>query len=297
MAAAWLAAGAAALAACMLGSSFVAARWLLAELDPAPLAFLRFAIAGLFLLALGWMLRALGPVRPLDLLGIAILGVLQFGVFHIAFNTGLVIIPASRAAIVFSLVTVATMLLAVATRQEPLRATRVAGVLAAVAGVATALSDEATLGAVTGQAWHGDLLILVAVACGSAWNAATPPLLGRVTPVAVTVLAMWAGTLFLLPFALRQGLAAQLPALSSTGLWLLLYLSIPTGGLSFFLWNWALRHSSPTRVAIFLPLSPITATLLGAALLGEPVGLKVGVGLGLVALGIWLAHWPAPRSG
>ena len=39
-----------------------------------------------------------------------------------------------------------------------------------------------------------------------------------------------------------------------------------------------------------MSLSPLTATLLGWALLGEPLTVEFLIGTGLVALGLWLAH-------
>jgi drug/metabolite transporter (DMT)-like permease len=56
-----------------------------------------------------------------------------------------------------------------------------------------------------------------------------------------------------------------------------------------YLWPWALDHAPPTEVTVFLALSPVTATILGATLLGEAVSPIVGVGVALVAAGIWLA--------
>jgi drug/metabolite transporter (DMT)-like permease len=57
----------------------------------------------------------------------------------------------------------------------------------------------------------------------------------------------------------------------------------------YCLWRWALDHAPPTEVTVFLALSPVTATVLGATLLGEAVSPIVGVGVALVAAGIWLA--------
>ena len=61
-------------------------------------------------------------------------------------------------------------------------------------------------------------------------------------------------------------------------------------GIGYYLWLWALGHTSPTRVTVFLALSPITATALGALLLAEPVTAGSLLGLVLVALGLVLAH-------
>jgi drug/metabolite transporter (DMT)-like permease len=45
-------------------------------------------------------------------------------------------------------------------------------------------------------------------------------------------------------------------------------------------------------VTVFLSLSPITAAVLGAALLGEPVSVPVVLGLVCVVAGIVLAYRP-----
>jgi drug/metabolite transporter (DMT)-like permease len=50
---------------------------------------------------------------------------------------------------------------------------------------------------------------------------------------------------------------------------------------------------------MFLALSPVTATLLGAWLLGEPVSRLLAVGLASVVAGLALAHRrlePRPRA-
>jgi drug/metabolite transporter (DMT)-like permease len=59
--------------------------------------------------------------------------------------------------------------------------------------------------------------------------------------------------------------------------------------LAFGLWIWALRHSTPSRVAVFLALNPITAIMLGVVLLGEPVTLRLALALVMVLAGIQLA--------
>jgi drug/metabolite transporter (DMT)-like permease len=68
-----------------------------------------------------------------------------------------------------------------------------------------------------------------------------------------------------------------------------LFLGVCGGALAFGLWIWALRHSTPSRVAVFLALNPITAIMLGVVLLGEPVTLRLALALVMVLAGIQLA--------
>ena len=68
-----------------------------------------------------------------------------------------------------------------------------------------------------------------------------------------------------------------------------LYLGAFAGALGFYLWVYALERATPTRVANTITVSPIAAALLGAVLLGEPIGASLLVGIAAVALGIWIA--------
>ena len=63
-----------------------------------------------------------------------------------------------------------------------------------------------------------------------------------------------------------------------------------SSAIGYYLWLWALGHSSPTRVTIFLSLGPITSAALGALLLGEPISMLFVIGLICVILGLWLAY-------
>ena len=67
-------------------------------------------------------------------------------------------------------------------------------------------------------------------------------------------------------------------------------------GAGYFLWLWALRHAPATEVTVFLALSPLTATGLGAMWLGEAVSVLALFGLGAVVGGLWLAT-REPRGG
>jgi drug/metabolite transporter (DMT)-like permease len=68
-----------------------------------------------------------------------------------------------------------------------------------------------------------------------------------------------------------------------------LYLGAFAGALGFYLWVFALERASPTRVANTITVSPIAAAILGAALLTEPIGASLLVGIAAVALGIWIS--------
>jgi drug/metabolite transporter (DMT)-like permease len=80
------------------------------------------------------------------------------------------------------------------------------------------------------------------------------------------------------------------------------YLGAGGGAAAFFLWVFALARTTPTRVANTMTVNPIAASLLAAAIVGEPLSLNLAFGMIAVALGIWIAstaggHVPAARAG
>jgi threonine/homoserine efflux transporter RhtA len=67
------------------------------------------------------------------------------------------------------------------------------------------------------------------------------------------------------------------------------YLGLFGSALTFYLWAFALSRTTPTRVAISVTVNPITAALVGAVLLDEPIRWNLIAGLVAVFLGIWIA--------
>jgi drug/metabolite transporter (DMT)-like permease len=61
------------------------------------------------------------------------------------------------------------------------------------------------------------------------------------------------------------------------------------GAAAFYLWSFALDHTTPTRVANTMTINPVAAAAGGAILLGEPIGVNLVLGIVAVAVGIWLA--------
>ena len=101
------------------------------------------------------------------------------------------------------------------------------------------------------------------------------------------VMAMLASVMFLAVLSWIGGSIA-VPLRLSVSAWAAVAFIGVISGIGYFLWLFALRHSSATRVTIFLSLSPITAAILGAMLLNEPVTLRLAAGVACVIAGLWL---------
>jgi drug/metabolite transporter (DMT)-like permease len=279
---------AASAASIFFGASVVATRYVVPQTTPVVLAFVRYVVAtSCLLVVLG---RRAFPVMPRrDRVQVALLGVLFFGVFPWSFSASLTHLPTAQVALIAATNPLVTLALSVWRGIEPLRIRTILGQILAFAGLAVALAPtgDATVG--VSNPLVGYLEIGTTALCGATYNVWSRPLLARYDALAITAQSMLAGTVALAPLALAQGLFSRLLTVTPLGWAAVLFLGIFGGAVGFGLWIWALRHSTPSRVAVFLALNPITAITLGVVLLGESAGVRLIVALAMVIAGIQLA--------
>jgi drug/metabolite transporter (DMT)-like permease len=277
---------AAVLSSSLGGSNTVLTRFAVGATDPVTLAALRFGLGFLLLLPVALALGCRWP-RGRDWLATAALGVLFFGLFMSLFNLALRDTTAARGALALSTLPLVTMLAAAALGVERLGRRKAAGVLLAVGGVAVALAAD--LDSAPPGAWRGDGTMVAATLCFALYSLWARPAIARSSPLAFVTAGMAAGSLLLGLFAAAEGRFDSLASFGPEQWAAIAYLGSFGAALTFFLWVFALAHTTPTRVANTITLNPLLAALVGALLLGEPIGPALAVGLAAVAVGILLA--------
>lgn len=279
----------------LLGSSFVAARAIMEHSDaPATLAFLRYFLAAACLVPLA-LRRSQWRIARGDVLLALGLGVMQFGLFHLFVNTALQEIPAARGAVIFALIPILTMLIAAAGGRDHVSWFMTIAAILSFAGVSLAVGEKAFSADVGGDSLWGEGLFFLAVCCGATYNAFSARLYQRYSVAPISLLAMLGGVIMMLPFAAAEGLFTSGTGYSENDWWLAIYLAVFGGTASMLLFNWGLRRLSPTRAAIWVPLSPIAATAFGALLLDEVITPLFVVGLACAVAGPLLVSWGRSR--
>lgn len=270
-----------------VGAAIVASRFVLDQTGPASLALLRYAIGFLCLLpavaAAGWP-----RFDRRDLLPIAVLGTVQFGVVIALLNVALLTVPSARVALLFATFPLMTMLLAAALGRESLSLRRSAGVALTILGVGLVLGEKVLAGGAATGEWRGTLAVLAAAFSGALCSVLYRPYLRKYDTLPVSAFAMLASVGGLAVLAAGEGFFTTTPRFTGIG-WAVVAFIGASSGAGYFLWLWALRHASPTRVTVFLGLSPVTAAVLGAALLGEAVTWHLAAAIAVLAAGLWLA--------
>jgi drug/metabolite transporter (DMT)-like permease len=282
-------------AAVLYGASVVAVRVAVRDIPPLSLAVLRF---GLGTLLLAGALLILAParlrVRRASVGGMALLGLIFFALFPLAFNTGLQFTEASRAGLMLATMPIWSLWLARKVAGERLTGRQTAGVGLTFLGVAIVLAERGLLLRAGSRALLGDALLLVTALLGAIYGVLAQRSLREYAAVTVTTYAMACGTMLLLPGALWEGLAASFARLDEPRpIALVAFLGILGGAVAFYLWTSALSGLTPTQVSVYVNLNPVVATFLGATLLGEELSVLFVAGFVAVVAGVGIVNRPA----
>lgn len=277
---------AAAASSALGGTSIAATRYLVGHLDPLAIGSFRFGIGCLLLAPVALLGDRRWPDRR-DWLQTAGLGLLFFALFPILFNASLIHTSSARGALALSTLPLLSLVVGAALGRERLTARKTAGVLIAMAGVGFALLSG--LADAPPQAWRGDLLMIAAALCMALYGIWSKPVIGRCGPIPFTTVAMAVGAAALILISLLRGSCDAVAQFAVPQWSAALYLGVIGAALTFYLWAFALGKASPTSVAVTVTVNPVTASLVAAVLLNEPIGWNLVTGIVVVGIGIWLA--------
>jgi drug/metabolite transporter (DMT)-like permease len=265
------------------GTSFAIIKEALDETPPENLLFIRFFLACLVLLPVGWRRRKTWSGELLKP-GILI-GFLLFTAFFTQ-AWGLVFTTASRSGFITGLSVILVPLLSIFVfRHMP---PRLALVGAGLAFFGLYLLTSADPAQALPFNW-GDFLTLI---CAVFW-AAHILALGRYSPGGDT---FWLTFVQLVTSCLGSlgwvSLTGKLDLMVSIGVWgAATYLAVSCTVLAYLGQTWAQARTTPTRTAIILSMEPVFAAFFAWFWLGERMGLWGWMGAGLILCGIILTEF------
>jgi drug/metabolite transporter (DMT)-like permease len=281
---------AATLSALSAGASIVATRFILGETNPVSLAFLRYFIATICLLPILYLGLRKRPIPFGHIFPIIILGSLLFTFFPWGFSASLKYTTAAYGAIALSTMPIFTLIIACIFKKEVLTNAKIIGVGLAFLGVTIAVS-RSLLGNTLGENdFLGIFLMLTSSLCAAVYSTFSRPLILTYGPVLFTAMSITVGMLLLSPIAHNVGTFSILPTFSTMGWVSIIFLGAIGGALQFTAYSWALAWLTPTRTAIYLTLTPISAVILAYPLLDEKITFETTIGLILVLIAIFLIN-------
>jgi drug/metabolite transporter (DMT)-like permease len=264
------------------GGSFLFYRVLAADLPALTIAFGRVAIGGAVLAAM--LLPRAAPVRlPRAQWGrLLLLAVLNNAVPFTLFAWGEMRISSGTAAILNAMTPMFSVVVGrLAFGGEAMTAARLAGVACGVAGVATLVGPGALLGQdLLGQA----ACLLAALSYGFAVHVARR--IGGMTPPNIALGQLLAASLLLLPLVLAIDRPWTLAAPGMADWGALLGIAVPCTSVAYLLYFGLIARAGANNAALVTLLVPVSALLLGAVALDEPVAWNALGGMALIGAGL-----------
>jgi len=268
-------------------SAFPAITVAVRGLGPAGLAVARLAVASA-VLALAAPLMGVRRPQLRDLPLIALCGLAGMTGYQLLLNAGERVVPAGTASLLVATAPVYASLLAVAFLGERSSRRRWAGSAVALAGTALiAASHGLGFGAAA-------LVVLAAAVLQGVFHTAQKPLLARYTGFEVTAYAMWAGTVFILPWT--GSLVRALPDAGGAAIGSAVFLGVALSAAGFVLWAYAMARMDVGRVTVSLYLVPAAAIGISLAWLGQVPGPAELIGGAIALAGVMLARGVAEHS-
>lgn len=167
---------------------------------------------------------------------------------------------------------------------------RLAGMTLGLLGLATIFAQgEGAGGARAAQGLVALLLAVFVYSASLVWvkriGDDSPPLATTAGTLAVSL------PLFgLVWWATGSGMPAELPLRTGVAI---AYLGVFGSVLGFALYYYVIRHMEAGHVSLITLVTPVLALLLGQALNGEEIGIRVWLGAALITGGLVLHQWPA----
>lgn len=280
------------LTAMFWGGTFVAGRSVSQHMGPFSIAFLRFAVASVLLLALTWRMEGKLPrIREWQTgLRVVLLGLTGILVYNVMFFKGLKIIEASRASLIIATCPAFITISSALFLKERIGGIRAVGIAISILGALIVISRGNVGEILGGGISRGELYILCCVLTWTAYSLVGKTVMKRLSPLAAVTYSSVVGAVGLAAPALREVLKAETWTPSVLDWVSIFYLAV-CGTVIGFVWYYeGVRKIGPTKAGLFINFVPIFGVLFAFLLLHEAVTLSLLVGTVLVVGGVYLTN-------
>jgi len=273
------------------GANFVVAKITLQEFPPMSLAFLRFALASLFLAPFFLAETKKVKINRNDLPKLIATGVLIITLNIAFFFEGIKRTTATDASILTLTIPILSVLLGWWFLKEKIILINLVGIALGFLGAAVIIGLPQTVTAnISSQTIIGNILIILASISWVVGALVAKQILTKYSSLVVTAIAFLVGTLtFFIPAAREY---IQNPAwvehLTILGILGLIYMTLLSSISAYFLFEWGLSKTSVYLADLFQYIEPLVAIGLAVAILGEKLSPSFLIGGVLIAVSTYL---------
>ena len=279
------------LTALFWGGTFVAGRIVSQDVAPFSTAFLRFAVASVFLLVLTWKVEGTLPKpNKSQLIALVALGMTGIFTYNVLFFKGLKIIEASRASLIVATCPVFIAIFSALFMKERIGLIKGLGVVISVGGAGVVVSKGSMSEIFKGSVGRGELFILGCVLCWVAYSLIGKAAMKSLSALVCVSYSSAIGAIALFVPAVFEGLLQNARHASFVD-WLCIFFLGVFGTVIGFVWYYqGVKSLGPTQAGLFINFVPIFAILSALLILGESVTLSLAAGAAMVISGAYLTN-------
>ena len=287
------------LATMLWAGNAIAGRALVGSISPITLSAVRWGLAALMLLPLGWRVMKPGSALWQNKSRFLVLGFLGVGTYNVLLYLALQTSTAINVTLIGASMPIWMLFIGAVFYQVKPTLLQLLGAIVSLAGVTVVLTRGEPASLLSMQVVMGDLFIMLATilwACYS-WMISRP---GKSTerqwPWAEFLLAqVLIGFMWTMLFEGAEIVTGH--AFIELNYWtgaLILFVAIGPSLIAYRCWGLGVNGAGPTVAAFFANLIPLFTALLSAAILGDPPQLFHGLAFALIAIGILVSSTRRP---
>jgi drug/metabolite transporter (DMT)-like permease len=273
------------------GGTFIAGRVVARGVGPFSAAFLRFALASVFLLFITYKVeKRLPPVRKGQVIPLILLGMTGVFSYNVFFFKGLKIIHAGRAAVIIANNPVFIALFASYLFKERLTLLKFAGIVLSVTGAIVVISRGNPSEIIKGNVGIGEIFIFCCVMSWVAYSLIGKAVMKDLSALVSVSYSSVVGAVGLFIPAYLEGMVQHFSHYSKIE-WLGIFYLGFFGTVVGFVWYYeGIKAIGATKASQFINFVPISAVVLAFFLLAEPVTFSLVIGTLMVCTGVYLTN-------
>ncbi|MGX5585848.1 DMT family transporter [Bacillus thuringiensis] len=273
------------LASSIWGGMYVVVKILVSVIPPLELVWLRYLVAIVALLIIGFVTKQKWRIEKRYLLIIIAIGVIGYVISIVTQETGTMLSSAQMGAIITSSTPAFMVVFAWLILKERLTFKKGISVCLATIGVVIIVG----IGDLNMSNMLGGISLLIAALTWALMSVLVKRLPSDYSQIVVTTYSTLIALIVLTPFVLPRLHAIDVSQLTRPTIWGgLLYLGIISTAIAFLLWNRGLQMLNASSGGLFFFFQPVVGTLLGWLILGEKIGVTFWVGSILILAGVLL---------
>jgi len=267
----------------------IVAKVIVVDIEPVTLTMMRSLLAAIVLVAVVIVRRQRRTFAKSDYKPLLLLSFLAIPVNQFLFLSAIKLTTPANASLLYAATPAAVFLLSWLTGKETITGKKGSGIAIAFVGILIVVFERGL--DFRSEYTIGNALLCIAVIAWALYTIHGQPLIQKYGAFEASAVTMILGTFMFVPIGIVGVVEYDYSTLTISHWGGLLYLSLGTSILAYFLWYYALGKIEASKVAIFTNLQPILTTVLAVFLLGQTITPAFLIGGSLALLGVVLTQF------